>query len=203
MVSPHSVGSNCKEDDCEILDNLKLYLGTAPPNHTRNNIHPDDINIVEDTVTIPTEGVARLFREIAVGDFFSKLGPIQCTDCLSKQCTIKPISGGELNSHRGNIGCERGFQSPSGSFTKIFLSCRDLVLRILPMEAHRRGIGDYLKTVISAKVDFSDITCLEHRDSFSHKFIDSLINYIIRNWCESENRCLNGKNVRVRMLYIG
>ena len=155
MVAAHSVGSNCQEDDCEVLDNLRSYLTTCRSSSTTASPPSGavDETLLEECEVDSSEGVSDSqsmsstmpFAAVSAGDLLKVLGPVECVECKRKQYTVMPHGSDATSAQREQWTAFRGSSHPSDSFTRVFTTCRDLIFKELSHQAHLLGVGTRLK----------------------------------------------------------
>lgn len=188
MVASHSVGANCEEDDCEVLDNLKNYLFSSVSSGPSTSSLPGTIENTDGegvfnesmAFTAPSTVDSTISDESA-GELLRKLGSFQCAECLSKQSATAWDP-----SFQGRI-------APSKKFSDTYKFATILIYKYLPDVAHQLGVGSILRSRLLSCIDFQNLACDEHYVHYGQKYCRHVVNTTVVAWCNSVNSYLSGK----------
>lgn len=200
LVSSQSVGGNCEEDDCSLIDNLREFVTTPELSEELSSPYRDldDIQPVEVDESIdpeqPQYGYAgTLALNYTAGYVLYKVG-VNCEVCICLQHALHNNESHALIRSR-EYDARRRLSYPSEAFTEIFARTGDVLTELLPKNCTKSGIGKFLRASVARAVDFSNIACGTHRHVFKSNFIFLMVRLFIFSWCKKINNLLYGKQI--------
>nr|CAI5835669.1 unnamed protein product [Callosobruchus analis] len=173
LVSQHSLGSNCEEDQSVgVLDPLRSFVTDDLPSVNVAEVQEVALPVLPQIVTdlpSPPSGSSQDFATAYVSGYILKmlLAKLDCSICKNLM-----------------------------DFSKSVNEITDLIFTALPLYVTcfklKRKIVDY----ISEKIDFTPVFCLQHKDAFTKQLLDICINVLVFHYIRRINRILNGKDLR-------
>ncbi|VEN38885.1 unnamed protein product, partial [Callosobruchus maculatus] len=198
LVSPHSIGSNCEEDQSVgVLDPLRSFItddlpsdGTEEVQNVPLPVFPQDpvshTSCDTDTDDLATPYVAGFILH----KIFLKL---ECSACRNLMMTEDDLFRNKLIKLRQFSNCR--LKHPSTQFSKALERITNLVFKVLPLYISSFNLKQKIFDYISG-IDLTLIFCTEHRDTLKKTFLDICINVLIYHYVRRINRILNGKDLR-------
>lgn len=190
LSSSHSVGSNCEEDDCKIFQSMDYLLKKEDINELTeiNEIDIDDINCEIIDFNEKKSNPKIISQLSYVTGYVIKQAKKNvfknCKNCKAiLYCNEEEEQ--EINEYI-KIREYSSFKSlayPSENTTKLFSAIQDVVTYILKRKSDMPRIKNYIKTILYTVIDFSFLTCPDHKSELTDFLFDFSSRFFINNWC--------------------
>ncbi|KAI4456627.1 transposase is4 [Holotrichia oblita] len=196
LVSPHSPGSNCDEDDTiGVLSTLKSFF------EKRITVEEQaTFNIMEISSSTPVQRHATDFTTPYVAGAVAKkiLKRLECSECRMKMESGTVLSQNTLIRNRQYK--DNKLFHPTSNFTNAFHRLASTLHHILPSLVTNVGIKRQIRQSID-KANYSDIFCGEHPE-YAENFIKITFNVIFFYYIRNINCILYGNDVRQKDLHV-
>ena len=206
MVLTHSVGSNCEEDQYELLYNLRQFIIDNSASEASSESASVTCSVSSVTFQSPPESISnasafakRLSTYYTAGYVLLNMGSTDCIECGEKCLTNSPDGSHGMIRLRDRVS---GFRLvyPSHTFSKFYEHTLKLILENLPSVCLQKGFDTYLTDLLVQRLHFDSIICIQHLESFRKNYCAFVIKFTVHAWCKRVNQYLCGKDTR---LFLG
>lgn len=203
LSSTHSMGANCEKDGGVCLQNLQYFFemeGPAEPEISGPPIDDNHLNISVDVNIILRSDLPLNLEKCAAiaycsGWLLRGAKKIIYNNCVT--CTSQLESKDEEIFHKIIKNSEYSEKNvlhyPTKDVFEMFLHIETIVNIIMKSISYENNIVSYIKLIVATIVNFSFITCSEHKNELTEYIIKKNVSFCILNWCKEVNKILAGK----------
>ncbi|XP_045492400.1 uncharacterized protein LOC123691860 [Colias croceus] len=198
--TPHSVNSNCENDDNNVLHSLDFFL------KEQSNVPNDEALLFQsasnegEEIVVPQINIDCDPKDVGQANYVCGWVLSKCLKNISKDCKIckKDMVGDKNTASNAYIRCKEYKISshclvyPSKGMEKGFIQLQEIVTGILKENVPKSKIKDKIYMLADILVEYP-FTCNYHQDQLKKYFNNTVANVLIYSWCRTINRILSGK----------
>lgn len=206
ISSPHSVGSNCEEDDTFCLQNLKKYLLKPDSNTSTECVHEIDndhlcMALIDTDELVNGITPMHIEKSAAIG-YCSGWVALQAKKNIFKGCMTcrNDFMSEQLESfHRFIKKKEYEIKNwlcyPTRALFDFFANVENICIEILKTQCNRPSVLHYIRFIVHLNINTNFTNCVEHKEDLNIYIINKSTMFFVNNWCKDINNILSGKSI--------
>lgn len=206
VMGPHSLYSNCEEDNGDtVVDFINLLK--VDPSNDKENVSPVDLNSMPATFSSLSASQAANAIIDAINERVSVHSSAYTAGYVCRRLSIKfkckncqhtYTANAKENFHEWIVQREykklknSNLAYPAKAFLILYRDISAFIHSTLNKCAHIKGIGTHIKNGILSLFDFCWLGCTKHKKVLIDYCVRLVLRVHIHNWCNTINKILRG-----------